>query len=102
TNEIFGHDRTRETQCKMKNEDRMKNEKCKMKNGRLGAMERLRAALVAFCIVHFTFFISAHAGIGPQNVAVVVNSESWASLAIANEYVRLRSIPACNVIYLDG
>ncbi|HLX61672.1 MAG TPA: tetratricopeptide repeat protein [Planctomycetota bacterium] len=54
----------------------------------------------------FTFFIfhfalSCRADLGPQNVAVVVNPESWASLAIANEYVHLRGIPGCNVIYLD-
>nr|CAI78841.1 conserved hypothetical protein [uncultured bacterium] len=43
----------------------------------------------------------ADAGGGPENVALVVNAESWASLAVANEYIRLRRIPATNVIYLD-
>ena len=32
--------------------------------------------------------------------AVVVNSESWASLAVANEYVALRRVPEWNVVYL--
>ena len=41
-----------------------------------------------------------HAGGGSENVVVVVNQDSWASLAIANEYVQLRSIPPANVIYL--
>jgi uncharacterized protein (TIGR03790 family) len=44
---------------------------------------------------------SARAGGGPENVAVVINADSWASLAVANEYVALRRIPECNVIYLS-
>lgn len=44
----------------------------------------------------------ARAGGGPENVAVVVNAESWASLAVANEYVALRRIPECNVVYLSA
>jgi hypothetical protein len=56
---------------------------------------------------HFVLFLlcclalPARAGLGPQNVAVVVNSASPASLAIANEYVDARRIPPGNVIYLD-
>ena len=42
------------------------------------------------------------AGGGPENVAVVVNADSWASKAIANEYVTLRGIPPVNVVYLTG
>ncbi len=42
------------------------------------------------------------AGGGPENVALVVNQDSWASLTIANKYIRLRQIPACNVIYLSS
>lgn len=44
----------------------------------------------------------AIAGLAPENVAVVVNGQSWASLTVANEYVRLRGIPPCNVIVLKG
>ncbi len=44
----------------------------------------------------------AGAGSLPENAVVVVNSDSWASTRIANEYVRLRSIPPANVIYLSG
>ena len=40
------------------------------------------------------------AGVGPENVAVVVNADSNSSMQIANEYVRLRKIPAGNVIRL--
>jgi len=45
---------------------------------------------------------TARAGGGPENVAVVVNAESWASLAVANEYLAVRRIPEGNVIYLAG
>ena len=44
----------------------------------------------------------AIAGGGAEGVAVVVNADSWASLAVANEYVSLRRIPETNVIYLEG
>lgn len=44
---------------------------------------------------------SARAGLGPQNVLVVVNSKSWASKTVANEYVKVRNIPACNVVSID-
>ena len=40
------------------------------------------------------------AGGGPENVAVIVNEDSASSKLIANHYVRLRKIPARNVIYL--
>lgn len=39
---------------------------------------------------------------GPENVAVVVNNQSWASRAIANEFVHLRNIPANNVVRLNS
>ena len=42
------------------------------------------------------------AGGGPENVVVVVNDDSASSKLIANHYVRLRKIPARNVIYLTG
>lgn len=42
------------------------------------------------------------AGGGPENLVVVVNADSWASLTVANEYVALRRVPACNVIHLRG
>lgn len=44
----------------------------------------------------------AWAGGGPENVAVVVNGDSWASLTIANEFVHGRRIPPANVIVLTG
>lgn len=45
---------------------------------------------------------SSKAGLGPENVAVVVNGDSWASLTVANEYAQLRGIPANNFIVLHG
>ncbi len=47
-----------------------------------------------------TFWVWAAAGVGPENVAVVVNADSWASKAVANEFIHLRQVPACNVVYL--
>jgi hypothetical protein len=32
---------------------------------------------------------------------LVVNADSWASMTVANEYVHLRQVPACNVLYLS-
>ncbi|MEQ8847380.1 TIGR03790 family protein [Botrimarina sp.] len=43
----------------------------------------------------------ALAGGGPQNVLLVVNARSAGSKAVANHYVRLRGLPAANVLYLD-
>lgn len=40
------------------------------------------------------------AGGGPQNVAVIVNPNDPDSLYVANSYIALRDIPACNVIYI--
>jgi hypothetical protein len=39
---------------------------------------------------------------GPENVLVVVNAQSQASLTVANHYVALRNIPGINVVYLDS
>lgn len=44
----------------------------------------------------------ALAGIAPENVAIVVNGDSDASKAVAAEYVRLREIPAANVVSITG
>ena len=41
------------------------------------------------------------AGGGPENVAVVVNADSFASQAVANAFVALRQVPAGNLIYLS-
>lgn len=46
--------------------------------------------------------VRALAGLSPESVAVVVNGDSWASLAVANEYAHLRHIPDRNFIVLHG
>jgi len=54
---------------------------------------------VAVCLVG-GLPVAAFAGGGPENVLLVVNRNSPTSLAIANHYVRLRQIPAGNVLTL--
>ena len=44
---------------------------------------------------------SAVAGGGPENLFLVVNNRSGASLSVANQYVALRRIPPGNVLHLD-
>jgi hypothetical protein len=41
------------------------------------------------------------AGGGPENVALVINAKSQASLTIANHYAQLRHIPAINLVRID-
>ncbi|WP_372366927.1 TIGR03790 family protein [Candidatus Uabimicrobium sp. HlEnr_7] len=43
----------------------------------------------------------AYCGGGAQNVAIVVNQNSWSSLTIANTFIFERQIPKQNVIYID-
>ncbi|MCI0334321.1 MAG: hypothetical protein L0228_13965 [Planctomycetes bacterium] len=45
--------------------------------------------------------LDARAGGGPENVLLVVNSNSDSSKAIANHYIEWRKIPAQNVVYLN-
>ena len=44
---------------------------------------------------------SAFAAGGPDNALVVVNADSWASVAVANAYIAARNIPQANVVYLN-
>ncbi|MBN1395944.1 MAG: hypothetical protein JW959_13060, partial [Pirellulales bacterium] len=54
--------------------------------------------LAAACAVGWTTF--AAAGGGPENVLLVVNPKSSASLTIANHFVKLRQIPDDNLLFL--
>ena len=56
----------------------------------------------ATLLILFAVISPAHAGGGPENVAVVINKNSWASKAIANEFIALRQVPANNIVYLDN
>ncbi|MGL4511778.1 MAG: TIGR03790 family protein [Lacipirellulaceae bacterium] len=44
---------------------------------------------------------AAFAGGGPENVLLVVNANSPASMEVANHYARLRDLPPSNVVHLD-
>ncbi|MBC7818075.1 MAG: hypothetical protein IAG10_14390, partial [Planctomycetaceae bacterium] len=63
-------------------------------------MSRLHSGWL-LCLVHAWASSISFAGLAPENVAVVVNADSPASVAVANEYVKLRGIPAANVITLS-
>jgi hypothetical protein len=72
----------------------------------------LLAPLLQKCLVKLTLAILAghfititatplFAGGGPENVILLVNSNSDASKTIANHYINWRHIPASNVLYLN-
>jgi hypothetical protein len=60
----------------------------------------LRTALIAMVVLLVGRPACVSAGGGPENVLLVVNPKSPASLCIANHYIRLREIPAENVLFL--
>ncbi|MBX7167455.1 MAG: hypothetical protein K1X74_14085 [Pirellulales bacterium] len=62
---------------------------------------RACAAALALSFLVALWPDTARAGLGPENVILVVNSRSWASLTVANHYMRLRQIPSSHVVYLD-
>lgn len=55
----------------------------------------------AYAAVSSILVSSTHAGLGPENVAVIVNAGSESSKKIAAEYASLRLIPASNLIELQ-
>lgn len=42
------------------------------------------------------------AGVGPENLILVVNADSWESRTIANHYAELRKIPTRNIVVLKN
>jgi tetratricopeptide (TPR) repeat protein len=67
------------------------------------AAARPRAVMFVMAIALLgTWSAECSAGGGPENVAVIVNGDSASSKLIANHYIRLRKIPARNVIFLTG
>ena len=62
----------------------------------------VRRAVVAVVLLIGLAASPARAGSAPENALLVVNADSWASTAIANEYIHLRQVPPNNVIYLSG
>lgn len=61
---------------------------------------RLATLLLAAVAAWALSLPHAFAGGGPQNVAVLINSNDPDSLAVANCFIELRQIPAPNVIYV--
>jgi hypothetical protein len=60
---------------------------------------QLSGFFFAFLLASLTA-ASVWAGGGPENVFLVVNPQSADSMTIANDYLRLRQIPAGNIFYL--
>lgn len=73
-----------------------------MDGSHTGIEGRAHVCFLAATLALLSGASAVRAGGGPENVAVVVNADSWASLAVANEYIALRRIPAGNVVYLAG
>ena len=59
-----------------------------------------RVALLLAATLAAGSAVKTHAGGGPENIFLVVNPESPASLAVANAYVALRQVPPINVMML--
>ena len=59
---------------------------------------------LAFCpanrVGHGGLFTAGHGRRRARNVLLVINPRSPASLSIANHYIQLRRIPACNLFFL--
>ena len=66
---------------------------------RLGG--RMNNYVVAVGILLSGVLSDANAGLGPENVAVIINSASESSKKIAAEYASLRKIPPSNLIELQ-
>ncbi len=60
-----------------------------------------RCVKLAIAIAMLLLAKTTHAGGGPENVLLVVNSANAPSVAIANYFQQLRGIPAINVVNLD-
>ena len=65
-------------------------------------LNQLLAAIKILSLLAIGFHCDNVFAQGPENTLVVVNEESLESLSVANHYIQLRGIPACNVVYLDG
>jgi uncharacterized protein (TIGR03790 family) len=63
----------------------------------------LRLAAATLIASYFSSAVgtAVHAGGGPENLLLVVNSNSESSKEVANHYIEMRKIPAQNVVYID-
>ena len=64
-------------------------------------LRRIAICATALIALVVTPGADLRAGGGPENVLLVVNPRSWASLTVANHFVRLRKIPSSNIFYLE-
>ncbi len=62
-------------------------------------MKFVLAMIAVFWLVPAT--TATFAGGGPENVLLLVNSNSESSKTIANHYIKWRKIPTSNVLYID-
>jgi hypothetical protein len=58
-------------------------------------------ALLAF-LAFGTVASNSWAGLGPENIFLIVNPRGPASMEVANHYIALRKIPPANVCYIPG
>lgn len=63
-------------------------------------LSRTRIGMFVVLVATLVVCAKSHAGGGPENVFLLVNSESQDSLTIANHYIALRKIPPTNVLYI--
>ncbi|MEE3372346.1 MAG: hypothetical protein VX346_23625 [Planctomycetota bacterium] len=54
------------------------------------------------CCLTLALFLTPHWAGGAENLALVVNGDSWMSRSVANHYISLREIPAAHVVQLTG
>lgn len=64
-------------------------------------MRSAATLIILAATVLLNFPAAVQAGGGPENVLLLVNSNSTSSKAIANFYIELRKIPPSNVVYID-
>ncbi len=62
----------------------------------------MRLLRACFLMVGLSLLAVARAGGGPETTLLVVNADSPLSLAVANEYIRLRELPERQVLWLSG
>ena len=70
--------------------------------GSAGPLRRSGKTPAAAFLLVLICLTRAHASPGPENLLIVVNAKDSDSIAISEEYARLRQIPACNILLLDS
>ena len=60
------------------------------------------AHCAALCFLALAVSLAPDPTEGSENLALVVNGDSWMSRSVANHYIALREIPAAHVVHLYG